>query len=112
VNESAEVRLARLEERLSAFLSAAEADRQNTVALRVWMSDMDRLMTLVSQRLDRVDTSLTSVQPTLDEFSAIKHKVEGAGVAGKWMWAGMALIVGWISGAREFLLDLLSRGGQ
>ena len=112
MNESAEVRLARLEERLSAFLSAAEADRQNTVALRVWMSDMDRLMTQVSQRLDKVDTSLSSAQPTLDEFSAIKHKVEGAGVAGRWLWAGMALIVGWISGAREILLDLFSRGGH
>ena len=112
MSESAEVRLARMEERLSAFLSAAEADRQNTVALRVWMSNMDRLMTQVSQRLDKVDTILSSAQPTLDEFSAIKLKVEGAGVAGKWLWAGMALIVGWVSGAREFLQDLLSRGGQ
>lgn len=112
MSESVDVRLARLEERLSAFFSAAEVNRQNIVALRDWTSDMDRLMIQVSQRLDKVDASLSSAQPTLDEFSAIKHKVEGAGVAGKWLWAGMALIVGWVSGAREFLLDLFSRGGQ
>lgn len=112
MSEPAEVRLARLEERLNAFLNAVEAERHNAAALRVWMSEMDRKMTQVGLRLDSVDTSLSAAQPTLNEFSAIKHKVEGAGVAGRWLWAGMALIVGWVSGAREFLVDLMTRGGQ
>ena len=112
MSESAEVRLARLEERLNAFLNAVEDDRQDAVALRVWMREMDRKMTQVSVRLDSVGSSINAAQPTLNEFSAIKHKVEGAGVAGRWLWAAMAVIIGWVSGAREFLMDLMSRGGQ
>ena len=112
MSEPAEVRLARLEERLNAFLNAVEAERQNAAALRVWMSEMDRKMTQAGQRLDSVSASINAAQPTLNEFSAIKHKVEGAGVAGRWLWTAMAVIIGWVAGAREFLMDLMSRGGH
>ncbi|AWY03368.1 tail length tape-measure protein [Escherichia phage phi G17] len=55
----------------------------------------------LSTRLKRVEESITKSEPTIEEFITIKHKVVGAGIFGKWVWAGAGAIIGVLAAARR-----------
>lgn len=51
----------------------------------------------IRSRLATVETQLASAAPTLAEFVVIKHKINGAGIFGKWLWAFVAFAIGSIA---------------
>ena len=78
--EPTEVQLARLEERLNQVLQGMAQDRESRKQQYEKTEELAR-------RMGQVEQSLTQQAPTIEEFITIKHKVVGAGIAGKWIWA-------------------------
>lgn len=100
-NESSEVLLARLEERLKTLFENQEKENrsreqmsQTLYALRDSLKGMD-------SRLKNVEESLAKTEPTIEEFITIKHKVVGAGIFGKWVWAGAGAVLGLVAALRK-----------
>ena len=101
MNESPEVQIARMDERLKTVVSLMERIESDRTTSLQWMVS-------VSERLANVENSLATSAPTISEFTSLKHKVMGAGVLGRWIWGASAALIGWIFGARETLLALFS----
>lgn len=80
-NEPDNVTLARLEERLRNIFENQTREAREREKMEESMGDL-------SIRLKRVEESITKSEPTIEEFITIKHKVAGAGIFGKWVWAG------------------------
>lgn len=100
-NEPDTVLLARLEERLRTIFEnqtretkAREKMEESIEGLKESIKDFDT-------RLQRVEDSLAKSEPTIEEFITIKHKVVGAGIFGKWVWAGAGAIIGILAAARR-----------
>lgn len=51
--------------------------------------------------LARLEDSLAKSEPSIEEFITIKHKIAGAGIFGKWVWAGAGAIIGVLATARR-----------
>lgn len=105
-----DIQLAVLDERLKAILQNMENERRDRVKMNEWMAETDRTLIGISLRLENVEANLAHNAPTLSEFVRIKHKVQGAGILGRWIWVALAGLIGFLYGAREQLLNLFSRG--
>ena len=55
----------------------------------------------MDNRLKNVEDNLAKNEPTIEEFITIKHKVVGAGIFGKWVWAGAGAIIGVLAADAE-----------
>lgn len=108
--EPTEIQLARLDERMKMLLDRMEENHESHVKTRAWMGQVDRTLGEISHRVVSVETSLANNTPTINEFMAIKHKVIGAGIAGKWLWMGLGALLGAIITAREHIIRFLSGG--
>ena len=71
-----------------------EKQEETLVELRDSIND-------IGNRLKNVEDSLAKNEPTIEEFITIKHKVVGAGIFGKWVWAGAGAIIGVLAAARR-----------
>lgn len=60
-------------------------------------------------RMTEVEKSLKTQAPTIEEFITIKHKVQGAGLFGRWAWVALAAIVGFLFSMRTEVFRWLSR---
>ncbi|ATW58127.1 hypothetical protein CNR35_00031 [Pseudomonas phage inbricus] len=85
--EPTEVQLARLEERLNQVLQGMAQDRESRKQQYEKTEELAQSITKLDGRMGQVEQSLTQQAPTIEEFITIKHKVVGAGIAGKWVWA-------------------------
>jgi len=85
--ESTEIQVARMEERLRGLLVDQEEARQSRKDQYETNEQVRRLLHAIDSRLSNVENSLAKSAPTIEEFITIKHKVVGAGKAGKMMWA-------------------------
>lgn len=108
--EPTEIQLARLDERMKVLLDRMEENHQSHIKTRAWMGQVDRTLGEINHRVGSVETSLANSAPTIAEFMAIKHKVIGAGLAGKWLWMGLGAVLGLIVSAREQIVRLLTGG--
>lgn len=109
-SESVEVQLARMDERwktVSEALVASAASRRHQYDCS---EELKTKLTQIDTRLQNVETQVATAQPTIQEFITIKHKVVGAGAAGKWLWAALAAILGLIVGGREAIFHFFSKG--
>lgn len=100
-SDSSGVLLARLEERLQVLVKNHEKDEKNQEKLEVALSDLKLSVQKLDSRLKSVEDSLAKSEPTIEEFITIKHKVVGAGIFGKWIWAGAGAIIGVLVAARR-----------
>lgn len=100
-NDSSGVLLAILEERLQTLIRNHEKDEKNQEKLEAALSDLKLSMQKLESRLKSVEDSLAKSEPTIEEFITIKHKVVGAGIFGKWVWAGAGAIIGILAAARR-----------
>ena len=87
------VSVARMEERLDRLLGDASD-------AKAWRERQNIQMDEVKNRLYIVETQLASAAPTLAEFVVIKHKINGAGTLGKWLWATGGFLIGAIAIAK------------
>ena len=105
MNESHEVQIARLDERLKSIMTYLEKEEASRATSLQWMGTM-------SERLANVENALAASAPTINEFTILKHKVVGAGVLGKALWVSSAALIGFLYGTKEHVIALFSRGGQ
>jgi hypothetical protein len=107
--ESQEVQIARLEERLKTIMNRLEEAREEQESQREWRGIVNLQLTAIGSRVENVESSLAKASPTIDEFITIKHKVVGAGLMGKWVWGGLGILIGFIYSARESILSMVTK---
>lgn len=76
-------------------------DRQDREKLEETLVELRDSINGIGNRLKNVEDSLAKNEPTIEEFITIKHKVVGAGIFGKWVWAGAGAIIGVLAAARR-----------
>lgn len=101
MNESGELLLVRLEERLKTLFENQTRDRQDREKLEETLVELRDSINDIGNRLKNVEDSLAKNEPTIEEFITIKHKVVGAGIFGKWVWAGAGAIIGVLAATRR-----------
>lgn len=95
------VMLARLEERLKTLFENHEKENRSREQLAKSLYDLRDSVQKMDGRLKNVEDSLAKNEPTIEEFITIKHKVVGAGIFGKWVWAAAGAIIGILAAARR-----------
>ena len=105
--EPTEVQLARLEERLNQVLQGMAQDRESLKRQYEKTEELAQSITKLDGRMGQVEQSLTQQAPTIEEFITIKHRVVGAGMMGKWVWAIAGGLIGMLFSARVHIMDLL-----
>ena len=109
MNEDEKVRLARLEERFNFIyneLMEAKTSRKNQYEK---IEEMSSTVVQIDNRVQIVEGSLKQQAPTIEEFITIKHKVVGAGFAGKWVWVILSGVIGFLFSLRAEIIGWLSR---
>lgn len=101
--EPTDIQLARLDERMKMLLDRMEENHESHVKTRAWMGQVDRTLHDIGSRVGNVESSLAKSAPTIEEFMAIKHKVIGAGIAGRWLWLGLGTLLGIVISTREYI---------
>lgn len=76
-------------------------ERQDREKLEETLVELRDSINDIGNRLKNVEDSLAKNEPTIEEFITIKHKVVGAGIFGKWVWAGAGVIIGVLAAARR-----------
>lgn len=76
-------------------------DRQDREKLEETLVQLKDSITKMDNRLKNVEESLAKNEPTIEEFITIKHKVVGAGIFGKWVWAAAGAIIGILAATRR-----------
>ena len=76
-------------------------ERQDREKLEETLVELRDSINDIGNRLKNVEDSLAKNEPTIEEFITIKHKVVGAGIFGKWVWAGAGAIIGILAAARR-----------
>lgn len=101
--ESIEIQFARMDERMKMILDRLDEEKESQTKTSSWMQRVDSQLGEINYRVTNVEESLAMARPTIDEFIKIKHKITGAGVAGKWLWAGLGVLLGLVISAKDFL---------
>lgn len=58
---------------------------------------------LMDSRVKNMEASIAANAPTLAEFTAMKHKVQGAGLAGRWLWIAAGALMGLVINIKGLL---------
>lgn len=93
MSEAIEIQMARLDERFKAVLLGQEDAKLSRKHQYDQLEAIGQSITTIDNRLKSVESSLAKSAPTIEEFITIKHKVVGAGIAGKWLWAAGGFIL-------------------
>lgn len=99
--DSSFVLLARLEERLDTLNKNQEKEERSKEKLDETLSALKDSMHKIEGRMKKVEDSLARSEPTIEEFITIKHKVVGAGIFGRWVWAIAGAVIGILAAARR-----------
>ena len=102
-----DLQLARLEERLNQVLQGMAQDRESRKQQYEKTEELAQSITKLDGRMGQVEQSLTQQAPTIEEFITIKHRVVGAGMMGKWVWAIAGGLLGMLFSARVQIMELL-----
>lgn len=108
--ESVEVQLARVDERLAMVLAELKDAKDSRKGQYESIEGLRATFASLDKRVENVESKLASAQPTIEEFITIKHKVQGAGAFGKWLWAALGIIIGVTAASRETILHWLTGG--
>lgn len=101
MSESMESQFARMDERMKMLLDRMDENHEANVVNRAWMAQVDRSLHDIGSRVTNVENTVSRNAPSLEELVAIKHKVIGAGVAGKWLWIALGAVLSMIVSGRE-----------
>lgn len=108
-NIEVHVQMARLEERLKGISEGLTLDRESRKQQYETMNEISRSLSSLDNRVGVVEKGFADSAPTIEEFITIKHKVVGAGIAGKWMWAAAGVIISMIFTFRREIIAWLSK---
>ena len=106
--ESPETKIARMDERLNVILLELQQARDGRKHQYDKLESMGRSIQATESRLESVEKSLAKATPTIDEFITIKHKVQGAGMFGKWIWGAAGALITLIAAVKTPIIDWLT----
>jgi cyanate lyase len=107
--ESTEVQMARMDERLQQILREMELSRDGSKQQYEKLENINQSVALLETRVKGVEDGLNKASPTIDEFITIKHKVVGAGLLGKWVWAFGGGLLSALAFSREAVFAWFSK---
>ena len=107
--ESSEVKIARMDERLNIILVELQQARDERKHQYDKLESVGRSIQATESRLESVEKSLAKATPTIDEFITIKHKVQGAGMFGKWVWMGAGALISLIVAIKTPVIAWLTK---
>lgn len=112
-DQSLEVQLARLDERLQHISENQKSEQEFKRWIREQLTEITTNQGNLNNRMSTLEQSFAKNAPTIEEFITIKHKVVGAGVVGKWIWAILGGLIGTLFAMRADLIALITwfRGG-
>lgn len=100
LSEPLEVRVARLEENIKFLVDSAKLDREGRKTHYNAIEKLSLDIQSMSSDMHDVKEKLAGQAPTIEEFIAIKNKVEGAGKLGRWIWVVGAGAIGYVFAMR------------
>ena len=107
--ESPETQIARLDERLTQIITELRDAKDGRKHQYEKLEEFGRSLVSINARIQSVEESYAKASPTIDEFITIKHKVHGAGIVGKWIWAILGSLIGMAFAMRAQIAELFSR---
>lgn len=107
--ESPETQIARLDERLSTILLELRDAKDGRKHQYEKLEEFGRSLVSIEARVVNVEEGLNKASPTIDEFLVIKHKVVGAGIVGKWLWAILGSLAGMAFAMRSTIIEWISK---
>lgn len=109
MHDSVEVKVARMDEQLKAVREDMDLARESRKQQYEMIENVHRILIKVEHRMDGVEKTLAAATPTIDEFVNIKLKVQGAGMAGKAIWATVGAILTVAIALRETIIGWMTR---
>lgn len=106
--ESVEAHLARQDERWKFVQEEMQEARLSRKAQYEQMELLRSTVQHLSAKVSSVEDSLAKANPTIEEFITIKHKVTGAGAAGKYIWAIAASMLTFVVASRDNIKAFLA----
>ncbi len=103
------IQIARMDERLRVIIEGLQQDRDSRKNQYEKMELLNVTLTEFSNRLSTLESNFARSAPTIEEFITIKHKVVGAGIAGKWLWIAIGGILGILFSLRMEIIRWLSK---
>ena len=107
--ESHDAQIARLDERLTSIVALMRESREEFKLHKDLAKEISTSLANIGHRVESVEHSLAKASPTIDEFIIIKHKIQGAGILGKWLWVALGFLVGTVYSMRETLFHWISK---
>ena len=107
--ESHDAQIARLDERLTSIMVLMRESREEFKLHQDLVKEISTSLAHVGHRVESVEHSLAKASPTIDEFIIIKHKIQGAGILGKWLWVALGFLVGTVYSMRETIFHWISK---
>lgn len=101
MSDPIEVMLARLDERFRTLFENQKSEKEDLAKLEKSLVELSKSVAAMDNRLKNVEDSLAKNEPIIEEFITIKHKVVGAGIFGKWVWAAAGAIIGILAATRR-----------
>lgn len=110
--ESNEVQLVRLEVQMTQVLSELRDSKESRSKQYESIEALRLAVQAMVPRVENVENKLAGQAPTIEEFITIKHKVQGAGQMGHWLWIAGAFLLGVAAKSREAILHWFVGGGS
>lgn len=94
MSDSMEVQMARVVEGMRVIAKDLDAAAESRKAQYEKIEQIILNMALLDSRVKSMESAIAANAPTLAEFTAMKHKVQGAGVFGRWIWVAAGALIG------------------
>ena len=94
MSDSLDVQVARVVEGMRIIAKDLDSAAISRIAQYEKTEQLILSMALLDSRVKSIEQSVAAAAPTLVEFTAMKHKVQGAGILGRWIWLGAGALIG------------------
>ena len=103
------VQIGRMDERLKVIIDGLQQDRDSRKHQYEKLESISITLNEFSNRISVLEDNFAKSAPTIEEFITSKHKVVGAGIAGKWLWIVVGGVLGFLFSIRMELIRWLSK---
>lgn len=100
-SESNEVQLVRLEVQMSQVLRELQESKESRGKQYESIEALRLAVQSIVPRIENVESKLAGQAPTIQEFITFKTKIQGAGIAGKWLWGVGGALIGVLAVCRK-----------
>ena len=108
-NNSVDVRLALIDERIRTIIANMESDRLAIKEQCDKVLLLDTKINDIGVRIQLMERNLDDLTPAMDEFIRMKHRAHGIGLVGKWVWVIVCAVVGALFAIRREIAEWVSK---